>query len=285
MPPETNTPNDDSDATKEQKELPQIQASSEIVQHQFGTLPEFLNLIEKYKNSQWIFRGQSDASLPLLPKAGRPEFFHPSQGGDLIRFEEWRKQAIAFVPNLPESDFECLAFAQHYGLATRLLDWTTNPLVALYFAAEADFDKTGGVFCHLLQSAIVDKSTTLRHQPEVMRYDPRPFDRRIQSQQAVFTYHSRPNVSLNPKPINLPPPFNNMAPDGFNLVQLKVIPVIKSTLLTDLNGIGINRKSLFPDLEGLSHYLNWKTLKSVKTAQVFRRALKKHQEAEGQDKD
>ena len=152
-----------------------------ITIHKFYDLPGFLKLVEKYSSPNWIFRGQSDASLPLRPKAGRPEFFHTYQGGDLERFREWREQAIAFS-NLPENDFECLAFAQHYGLATRLLDWTTNPLVALYFAAEAESEKGGGVFCYRPLEDSADRSTPLEHELEVIRYDPRPFDIRIQSQ-------------------------------------------------------------------------------------------------------
>ncbi len=220
----------------------------------------------------WIFRGQTKglSEWPLLPKAGRPEYFSVANdywrekgqdSNDLGRFREWRRNAIAYCDKLPSNDFECLAFAQHYGLATRLLDWTTNPLVALFFAVENNLHLDGVVVCHNPWLVIEHDKISLEGVSVVAKLQPSPFDRRVVAQSSTFTYHPFPKQQLIMG--QLTPEQKAMETEGLteNLVAIQIPAKLKQILQRQLSSVGVSRKTLFPDLEGLSSFVNWSTQK------------------------
>jgi len=86
---------------------------------------------------QWFFRGQKNSAWEVRP--------HIFRGDDLasehILIDRAQKQnPIEFRDCI--NSFEILTKLQHYGLGTRLLDVTLNPLVALYFATEYSCEYT-----------------------------------------------------------------------------------------------------------------------------------------------
>lgn len=238
---------------------------------EISTIPHFLVEIARYPNICWMYRGQADVVWPLVPKAGRPEYFLPPFRGsdagrfpprDIARFYYWRELAVAVRKDLPVNDFECLAYAQHYGLATRLLDWSTNPLVALFFAVDAVSSSDGAVYCYCADGHIRSKDCNVETLSAVGRYSPPPFDARILLQAGVFSYHPIPQTPLAPGPITREVDLLRPA-DGLNLCRFRVPADMKVLLKQSLSEIGINRKSLFPDLDGLSDFVNWETRRSA----------------------
>ena len=78
------------------------------------------------------YRGHFKNSYELKPGIGRIEDPHGEKEREL--FMQFKRSYQSFSTVQPKRDIDLLFLAQHYGLKTRILDWTLNPLVALFFA-------------------------------------------------------------------------------------------------------------------------------------------------------
>jgi hypothetical protein len=104
------------------------------------TFTEFVGLIEeiqsKVSGPVW-YRGCGRADHLLLPSLYRHKT--KTKVDELSRLEadlmtRFRQRSIPFHNRPLNDDWDALFFMQHYGAPTRLLDWTENPMIALYFA-------------------------------------------------------------------------------------------------------------------------------------------------------
>ena len=208
----------------------------------FGELHEVLD--NHRRDAGWMYRGQADPEWALVPRAGRPPF---DTGYDEIFFRRWKSEAMQFLDEEPENDWEWLAIAQHYGFATRLLDWAMRPLAAAYFAVAEPGVGESIIYAFKTRNHALSTSerTPFKHQG-IAQFVPRRVNPRVSRQIGWFTLHGPATLSLE----------DGLSKDD-KLERITVDASHRDELLFELNQYGVNSQSLFPNMVGLSRHFNW----------------------------
>ncbi|MCE3606443.1 FRG domain-containing protein [Massilia sp. P8910] len=81
------------------------------------------------------FRGHSSDQFQLLPSIARDAVALQRES---LLSKRFKQNAHPFRQVPPQNEWEWLFLMQHFGVPTRVLDWTESPLVALYFAVSDD---------------------------------------------------------------------------------------------------------------------------------------------------
>jgi len=210
-----------------------------------GSFTEFHEVIEKFDARTVIYRGMKSVEHPLIPKIGR--IVPPASVGSREKNEQeilrlFKERAFQYLDFTPTSDWDWLALGQQYGLPTRLLDWTDNPLVACFFAVDEASDDDGIIYAYHNESYIpVDRHSDPFQYREVGKFIPCHITPRITTQGGLFTIHPdpyEPFVSTDMEKIILP-------------------ANLQTEFKRTLNRYGVNRFSLFPGLDGLAAHIQW----------------------------
>ena len=93
-------------------------------------------------NKVW-FRGHADSSWTMQPSIARGRT-NPIVD-EFQYYKSFKQEAARVITTLPNDEWGWMFLMQHYGIPTRLLDFTENPLIALYFAVAEHPDKEGSL--------------------------------------------------------------------------------------------------------------------------------------------
>ncbi len=224
--------------------------------HTVRSLDGYLKILRTYFNRDgYVFRGQR-TSWPLVPKLARMTI-HPRVSRLDVEeglIADLKQQGLPLIDITPANDFEWMAIGQHHGLPTRLLDWTTNPLAALWFAvAEPAYRSQPGVVRVLATNSddfigLNDDNPFTVSQTKLFR--PRNITRRIAVQSGWFTLHAA-NSRDNFSPLDDDPLF---APW---LATLEIPARAFGNIRSSLDQCGLNEATLFGDLPSLCNHLSW----------------------------
>ncbi len=228
------------------------------------------------------YRGHRDIAWNLLPAIARPPFEgkpvfcqEPHSGKSVERslYLFFRDRTTSTLPawvsegGPKEISWRRLVIAQHHGLPTRLLDWTINPLVALFFAVEGppelcrvqrpgkcpycDDEGVHDSAVYVLQNrhgftlaglAAAEKNGEApfyNYDDQVGLLWPPDITPRIRAQGSILSIRRDPGMPIEP--------------DGIISIPWRQ----RAQVLRELDQLNINRGTLFPDMDGTAAYLKW----------------------------
>ena len=223
------------------------------------------------------YRGLPSETMALLPTLHREKMPVEDEVHLMNRFKQ---NAHQFLSERPQGEWEWSLLARHHGLPSRLMDWTENPLVGLFFASQGesstqDSSCDGALWCLLpiclnqmahggtIRSGVLpiflderdssEESSFLTnyrtsHVARTQGAPPVPpaaamsirTNRRIQAQQGVFTVHHASAEPLD-KLENRSYLWRYIVPNGK-----------KGRIRDELRHLGISDLTLFPNLDNVA---------------------------------
>lgn len=228
---------------------------------------EYLDYIFKFDQqqiAQWIFRGQGNNEYDLIPSLFRinlQDTFTNWKDLEEYMLKVFIREARPYKEFHVEeknNSLDLIALAQHHGLPTRLLDWTTNPLIALFFAVENynnNFENSY-VWCYgfpstnncLPTSTRIDRK--LLFEKENFVIFPSHISPRITNQSACFTTHELPNGKEKFIPFNL-----SEVSGVFKLFTIN--KNYQKNIFDQLYDLGYHHGLIYPGLDGISKRIKY----------------------------
>ena len=230
----------------------------------------------------YMFRGQINASWELscsLHRAIQNPTYVAAIAAERYALHHFKANAYRFSrsedlpPHLPEQPVtEWWSLMQHHGVPTRLLDLTTSPYVAAYFACEADWENDAGIyFMHrgpIQQSptqhlpipspgdVAYEEAINLIGAPHTIRtYFPKRMTDRLAAQQGMFLYSDNVMASLQDDLDALYVPIMKENPLLPLFGKFIIRKELKKDFMVKLRTMNVTAQTLFPGVDGLGRYV------------------------------
>ena len=255
---------------------------SKLKEIKINSLKEFTEFIEDElpKSDMFWFRGCGKSSYKLIPSLYRHPKYKTIE--ELLDLEiqiisRFKQRSTPYLTRSLLDNWEYLFYMQHFGVPTRLLDWTENPYIALYFAlTRAHFDDVSLSYINdaaiwVLKPASWNRAV-LEHidfkgniltvsDNQLNGYAPATdIDLMNKDPVAIYGTHNSPRIVAQKgvfiifgKNLNaMEDIYENINLKSKNLIKL-IFPLDKiNSLLDSVLSIGFTDSVVFPDLEGLS---------------------------------
>lgn len=227
----------------------------------------------RYRNNI-VYRGVCNKDYRLMSKLNRICAHDLTLESSIIR--SFRKYGFADLQD-SSSFWQLVATGQHFGLPTRLLDWSYSPLVAAHFATEDiyEYDKDGAIFAIDLHEGFSSLPDVLRNElershassfslsmlekyandfeelralsdkPFFLFYEPAASNDRIANQYALFSVCSDSSKLIT-----------DLVDDEYTTLRKIIIPKeVKLEIRDKLDYINISERMLYPGLDGICSWI------------------------------
>lgn len=220
------------------------------------TVIGFLQQISRHQGFL-MYRGQADWRWPLTPSIAR--YAKRLSGGysklrdaEAHLLEEFIKVSVPVYDLRRVSQIEQLVHCQHYGLPTRLLDWSTNPLKALFFSVEnPEYDNVDGAVYMYEPRSWFEGTKHIKEIQSLTAFYPELLNERVAAQDGCFTAFPLPDRGVRVDPLTE----ENYPEDVVTLESIIVPKAEKRNMRRQLAALGVNQRTMMPGFDGVARWV------------------------------